>query len=74
MSDFPAWFYGPNGEAEIFEAAEQVPAGWADAPGKVKTVDAPEETGDSAPKPEGSLPEAKRRGRPPKVAVTEDEF
>ena len=33
-SDFPAWFYGPNGEAAIFESAADIPTGWADAPGK----------------------------------------
>lgn len=59
---FPAWFYGPNGEAEIFESQEQIPTGWVDDPNKFaqKSVEAP------------------RRGRPPKaveaVEVTEDEF
>lgn len=33
-SAFPAWMYGPAGEAQIFECAEDIPAGWADAPGK----------------------------------------
>lgn len=33
---FPGWFYGPNGEAEIFQKAEDVPKGWEDAPQKVK--------------------------------------
>lgn len=64
---FPAWFYGPNGEAEIFHGAEQVPAGWVDHPAKLgQKEDAAEPT---------AQPEAKRRGRPPKAAnVTEDEF
>ena len=31
---FPAWFYGPNGEAAIFNTADEIPASWADAPGK----------------------------------------
>lgn len=61
---FPAWFYGPNGEAEIFESEAQVPAGWLDDPNKFAQKS---ETPDEEP--------AKRRGRPPKVAeVTEDEF
>lgn len=63
---FPRWFYGPNGEAEIFEAKELVPAGWSAWQGK---FDTPAETDDNEP-----APEAKRRGRPPKAAVTEDEF
>lgn len=32
MADWPAWFYGPNGEAEIFADAAAVPDGWADTP------------------------------------------
>lgn len=28
----PAWMYGPNGEAAIFERPEDVPAGWTDSP------------------------------------------
>jgi hypothetical protein len=70
---FPRWFYGPNGEAEIFEAKELVPAGWSPWQGK---FDTPAETSDNTPK---------RRGRPPAkplapqeeakaVEVTEDEF
>lgn len=35
MSDFPAWFYGPDGAAAIFERAEDIPEGWADSPAKV---------------------------------------
>jgi hypothetical protein len=29
---WPAWRYGPNGEAEVFESGDQVPEGWTDAP------------------------------------------
>ena len=32
MSEFPAWFYGPNGEARIFAASDDVPEGWRDSP------------------------------------------
>lgn len=28
--DRPAWFYGPDGEARIFEEGEDPPAGWKD--------------------------------------------
>lgn len=35
--DFPAWYYGPKGEAEIFESAGDVPKGWLDHPQKAKT-------------------------------------
>lgn len=33
--DWPAWRYGPNGEARIFQQAGDVPQGWADHPNKV---------------------------------------
>lgn len=29
---YPGWRYGPNGEAEIFQCAEDVPEGWYDTP------------------------------------------
>lgn len=31
---WPSWRFGPNGESEIFESDEQVPAGWLDHPAK----------------------------------------
>lgn len=31
---FPGWYYGPNGEAEQFNAIEEVPEGWLDHPAK----------------------------------------
>lgn len=33
--EFPAWRYGPNGEAEIFNAETEVPFGWTKQPGQV---------------------------------------
>lgn len=26
--EWPGWWYGPNGEGKIFEAAHEVPLGW----------------------------------------------
>jgi hypothetical protein len=40
MSDTPAWFYGPNGAAEIFEDLADVPPGWKDHPSKVENTPA----------------------------------
>lgn len=35
MSDqFPSWYYGPNGESQIFNSVEEVPEGWQDSPAK----------------------------------------
>lgn len=34
---FPGWRYGPNGEAQIFDRAEDVPKGWTDNPNDFKT-------------------------------------
>lgn len=31
----PAWFYGPNGQAKIFDDLSDVPAGWQDHPFQV---------------------------------------
>lgn len=31
-TNWPAWHYGPGGEARIFKKAEDVPEGWADTP------------------------------------------
>lgn len=33
--DGPAWFYGPNGESNVFQPDETIPAGWHDHPSKV---------------------------------------
>lgn len=30
---WPAWRYGPNGQAQIFQREEDVPVGWVDSPG-----------------------------------------
>jgi hypothetical protein len=46
-NDFPAWFYGPNGQSQICQSEADVPEGWQDHPSKVIT---PERTG-SAPLP-----------------------
>lgn len=32
--EFPRWFYGPNGEADVFQSADEVPEGWLDHPSK----------------------------------------
>lgn len=59
---WPAWFYGPDGAAEIFECAEDVPAGWVDHPSKV--ADAPQ------PEPE---PEPVEEREPTEEEVSADE-
>lgn len=32
--DWPAWYYGPNGEAQIFNGPDEVPYGWVGRPGQ----------------------------------------
>lgn len=32
---WPAWRYGPNGQADIFQSPEEVPDGWQNHPDKV---------------------------------------
>lgn len=34
--DWPAWRYGPGGEARVFQENDMVPDGWEDHPSKVK--------------------------------------
>lgn len=42
MTDYwPSWRYGPNGAAEIFERAEDVPRGWEDHPRKLDANNIP---------------------------------
>lgn len=57
-SDFPAWFYGPEGAARIFERAEDIPEGWADSPAKVGKIHPLDGDRDGAKG--GSLPKRKR--------------
>lgn len=45
MNDFPAWYYGPEGQQQVFQRAEDVPEGWQDHPSKVIT---PAKTGGKA--------------------------
>lgn len=43
-TDFPRWAYGPGGQAQIFERAEDIPEGWEDHPSKVRVADEVEES------------------------------
>lgn len=46
---YPAWFYGPNGQSQVFNSDVEVPAGWQDHPSKVADkIVTPAKTG-SAP-------------------------
>lgn len=36
-NEFPKWAYGPGGKSGIFNAPEEIPAGWEDHPSKVGT-------------------------------------
>lgn len=49
-SSWPAWYYGPNNQADTFGSPEEVPAGWKDHPSLVEPekVITPARTG-SAP-------------------------
>jgi hypothetical protein len=51
-SSWPAWFYGPNNQADTFSSPEEVPAGWVDHPSKIEgeKVITPAKTG-SGPVP-----------------------
>ncbi len=55
--DWPSWRYGPNGAADIFERADDVPAGWVDHPGKL-AADPLDHDGDG--RKGGSLPRGRK--------------
>lgn len=59
-TNWPAWYYGPDGTAEIFGCEEDVPAGWVDHPSKV----------DGAPQPE---PEPVKEREPTEEEAVADE-
>lgn len=40
---WPAWFYGPSGQAQVFESKDDVPKGWVDHPSRVKEEKSKEE-------------------------------
>lgn len=52
---WPAWFYGPNNQAEVFASEALVPSGWQDHPSKVaekaKPAPAPAATPKAVPVP-----------------------
>jgi hypothetical protein len=64
-NDFPAWYYGPEGQSDVFERAEDVPEGWQDHPSKVIT---PERTGSKPMPPRTDRVPADQRGAAPVVA------
>lgn len=32
---WPSWRFGPNGQSDVFDSADDVPVGWQDHPSKV---------------------------------------
>lgn len=68
---WPAWRYGPDNQAEIFNGEEQVPRGWQDHPSKLETRDEEEANGKADADADEKAQEGQmlktRRGRPPKV-------
>jgi hypothetical protein len=62
---YPAWFYGPNGQSQIFQSDNEVPAGWQDHPSKIIT---PEKTGSKPFPPQTDRVPAAQRGAAPVTA------
>lgn len=62
---FPSWRYGPDGQAAVFDSAEDVPAGWCEHPSEVKAAkaEAPADPfdHDGDGKPGGSVPKPRRK-------------
>jgi hypothetical protein len=72
---WPAWRYGPDGEAALFEEHDVIPEGWTETPQPEKSHEEVwegdeglEADADASGQEEGRQEEVlKRRGRPPKV-------
>lgn len=67
--EWPAWYYGPDGAAQVFKSPEEVPEGWVDSMSKAaaKEWSAPKPEPEVKPEPEAKSapkPKAKPRGRP----------
>lgn len=84
-NSYPAWFYGPNAAAQVFQSETDVPDGWADHPSKVVTAAAtgsvpapvvtdkvPEADRGSAPLPAGNDASAADTGSNPALLETGD--
>jgi hypothetical protein len=65
MNDFPAWYYGPEGQQQVFQRAEDVPEGWQDHPSKVITA---AKTGSKPQEPKVDKIPAAQRGAAPVTA------
>jgi hypothetical protein len=59
--EFPQWAYGPGGAADVFNSADEIPAGWVDHPSKVKGAADTSDSGVKTPiaSANGSVSEAK---------------
>ena len=72
---WPAWYYGPDDQAGIFQSPDEVPPGWMSNPSEYRKANGqekdPAETGSDAKTDAGQEAEeekvVRRRGRPPKV-------
>jgi hypothetical protein len=62
---WPAWYYGPNGEARIFNEGDIVPKGWKDSPKKLAQSEQPAQ-------PEKLKPEKPKKGA--KQEVTQEQL
>jgi hypothetical protein len=63
---YPAWFYGPHGQSQVFHNEADVPEGWQDHPSKVIT---PERTGSKPLPPTTDKVPADQRGAAPVIAA-----
>lgn len=66
--EWPAWYNGPNGETKVFQAADEVPAGWTTGAEKSPAPGAqPAKAAPPPPPPAASKPPVA-----PKAATTDD--
>jgi hypothetical protein len=60
-NQFPQWAYGPDGQSDVFNSADEIPAGWVNHPSKVKGAPDTSDSGVKTPiaSANGDVSEAK---------------
>jgi hypothetical protein len=60
-NQFPQWAYGPGGASDVFNSADEIPAGWVDHPSQVKGAPDTSDSGVKTPitSANGGVSEAK---------------
>jgi hypothetical protein len=75
--EWPGWWFGPDGEQEVFKSPEEVPEGWTDDISKVREIRKAAKVAAEKPMDTGlsnSLAQEQRSEEATKKAIEELEF